>query len=153
MKFCVPPRGCHWLCQCGVAILVALFATGCGGGANLAPVSGQVKLNGRPLPEAHLTFQPTGSGSVNVGVGSYGNTDAEGRYELKTIKGSRGAVVGTHTVSIRTHAHRELPSSVDKDAPGRPKEKIPERYNDNTELTFEVPEDGTDSADFDLKAP
>jgi hypothetical protein len=30
---------------------------------------------------------------------------------------------------------------------------IPRRYNENTELTFEVPSGGTTQANFDLKSP
>lgn len=137
-----------------LVILAALFTGGCKDGSRTAPVSGQVKLNGKPLPEAHLTFQPKASGSVNVGVGSVGVTDIDGRYNLKTINGDNGAVVGRHTVSIRTNAFREVAPASDKDPVGRPKERIPSRYNDNTELEFNVPAEGTDAADFlDLKAP
>ena len=46
----------RWLV--GMAMLVL---TGCGGGCQVAAVSGQVTMNGQPLPGAQVTFQPIGS--------------------------------------------------------------------------------------------
>ncbi len=75
--------------------------------------------------------------------------DAAGRYELKTVKGNAGAVVGHHSVAI--YSHREAqPSSSDVDVGPPRKEMIPARYNVETTLTFDVPEGGTTSADFKL---
>jgi hypothetical protein len=33
-----------------------------------------------------------------------------------------------------------------------PKDKVPQRYNTGTELTFDVPPSGTDQANFDLRS-
>jgi hypothetical protein len=34
----------------------------------------------------------------------------------------------------------------------RPKDKVPEKYNQKTELVYDVPLGGTDEANFDLKS-
>src|SRR5690606_25064886 len=100
-------------------------------------------LDGKPLDGASVKFQPQGSGAM-----SYGTTDAEGRYSLKTIKNDRGAMVATHTVSIfKTSGSVDLSS--DEAQPGV-KQLIPERYNYKSELVYEVKPGDRKSADFEL---
>src|SRR5439155_21810734 len=63
-----------------------LITTGCGSGNKVVPVSGTVTLDGKPLANAHVAFQPEApKGSQNAGVGSYGVTDASGKYTLKMV--------------------------------------------------------------------
>ena len=109
----------------------------------LAPVSGTVKLDGQPLADAFVNFQPKG------GLGSTGITDAEGKYTLSTIQGEVGAVVGTHIVSIYSVHSQEAPKT-DTDEPGAPVERVPGRYNYETTLTLVVPKEGTREANWDL---
>ena len=132
-------------------IAVFLCAIGCNNREyDLAPVSGKVTFNGAPLVGARVTFQPAG-GVENPGPGSIGDTDAQGNYALKTIHNEPGAVVGHHRVAIISNPYREAPRS-DKDA--NPfVEPIPKRYNLLSELSIEVPQEGLNSADFDLTAP
>lgn len=70
--------------------------TGCGGGSELdvGEVTGVVTLDGKPLPNAVVTFVPKAGGPSGVGT-----TDAEGKYQLLTVE-EAGAVVGEHLVSI-----------------------------------------------------
>lgn len=137
--------GLNWL----VILLAISPLAGCGGSKfPLAPVSGQVRLNGEPLANAHVNFTPTAGG-----FGSTGVTDSEGRYSLKTVKGEEGAVVGGHSVAIRTRAFQELDVSKDVDDPRAKKEQLPPKYNSNTTLTAEVPDGGKSDMDFDLTVP
>jgi hypothetical protein len=129
-----------------VGLVVA--ACGCGGGARTVPVSGQVILDGQPLAGAHVLFRPDSS-ELYPGPASFGKTDAQGRFFLRTVDGHDGAVVGPHKVRI----------SVPMKAPGAGLDapsvnKLPAKYSgDNTILTFMVPEGGTKQADFlDLKS-
>src|SRR5215470_13236777 len=80
---------------------LAVGAVGCGND-QVAPVSGRVTLDGQPLANAAVTFQPVRTeGKGNPGPGSGGFTDADGRYTLKvTGTEARGAVVGKHKVTI-----------------------------------------------------
>src|SRR5688572_28230018 len=132
-----------------IALLSAALVAGCDQSPyGLAPVSGLVTLDGNPVPGAQVSFQPQGgSGNENPGPGSTGVCDSSGRYELKTIRDEPGAVPGPH--AVRIYGPREAVSSgSDTDAPGR-KELFPPRYNFQTELTFEVPPEGSTTASFE----
>ncbi len=80
-----------------------LVVAGCGG-TGYAPVSGTVLLNGQPLADAKLMFEPVGDAQGNAnGNISYGRTDAAGRYTLHCPIADRdGAMVGKHRVRIVT---------------------------------------------------
>jgi len=79
-----------------------MFVVGCGSGSRVVPVSGVVTLDSKPLPNAHVAFQPEATkGGTTPGIGSYGITDASGNYTLRTFDSDvPGAVIGTHRVEI-----------------------------------------------------
>ena len=133
-----------------IGILIALLLPGCGGtDYELAPVSGRVTLDGKPLAEAKVSFQPVAgqSDQPNPGPGSYGTTDADGRYTLRTIEpDADGAVVGPHKVRLTGKMPPQDPA--DDTAPVF-KDVIPPQWRDGSQ-TFEVPPEGTDQADFEL---
>jgi hypothetical protein len=116
----------------------------------LAPVSGVVTLDGRPLAGGQVSFQPEGAGDA-PGPGSAGYCDDAGRYVLKTIRDEPGAVPGTHRVRIYG-PKSQAPASSDSDAGSPRKELIPPKYNFGSELTLIVPEAGTDTANFELSS-
>jgi hypothetical protein len=126
-----------------------LLLAGCGGPYKAAPVSGRVTVNGKPLANAAVLFQPVATaGNNEPGPGSAGTTDADGRYTLSLVgKGSKGAVVGKHKVQITMMAQETDPSD---DRPQRVK-RLPAGYSGrNTKLEYDVPAGGTDAANFDL---
>jgi hypothetical protein len=132
--------------------VAALLALGCGG-KKFAPVSGKVTLNGQPLANAHVNFQPVAEkGAAVAGVGSNGQTDAGGQFTLKTDAGQNGALVGKHKVRISVLDPR-IGESDERIRPGRMTNRLPDRYNEKTELTFDVPAGGSTTANFDLKKP
>ena len=133
-----------------IVVVGSLLLCGCGGSKySTAPVSGTVRMNGKPLPNAALTFQPVGGGMASVGA-----TDQDGRYTLEFYdSGQPGAIVANHRVVIRTHRRANTEDTSSDRADPSLRDPIPRRYNDATELTMEVPADGTDAADFDLKSP
>jgi len=115
--------------------LVCLVLTGCGGGPDLppvAPVSGSVSIDGKPLPRGTVQFVPDASKGTN-GAPAVGNINATGRYTLKTA-GVEGAIVGHH--KVRVEARQEPKNEMDT----MPLSLIPEKYNDENAsgLTFEV---------------
>ena len=129
---------------------LVLAAAGCGAETYpLAPVSGRVTLDKVPLADARVGFEPIRQGDgINAGPGSYGSTDAEGRYRLISLEGDEGAVVGPHRVWVRTYRAVEGPNG---SIVTRTPERVPARYNSQTELTFTVRPEGTGGADFDLR--
>jgi hypothetical protein len=119
-----------------------LFA-GCGqSGPELAPVRGVVTLDSEPVFEAQLMFQP------EVGSPSYGVTDKDGQYELYYNRDRKGALVGSHTVSIEMDTQIVGP---DGRYIRRP-QAIPPRYNTQSELRSDVEPDRENVFDFELKS-
>lgn len=71
---------------------------GCGGGYNvgeLVPVTGVVKLNGKPTPGVAVTFL---SESGTTGSGGSGTTDENGSFVVAHRTGAPGLVAGTYKV-------------------------------------------------------
>jgi hypothetical protein len=137
------------------AVLLAVLAVGCSGQPyRLAPVSGKVTLNGKPLARAYVHFAPIGIRNHNPGPTSQGLTDGEGRFTLTVDQEGRpaGAVVGTSKVYITTAGADAKDNQPDAGVKTS-KERVPARYNQDTTLTYDVPAGGTDAANFDLKAP
>jgi hypothetical protein len=134
---------------------VVLLALGCGGGKKLAPVSGVVKLNGKPLPGATVSFTPlVDTGSIEAPLSSVGKTNANGEYTLEATTGQSGALVAKHKVSITLVNEQRGDSDARPPRGGWPiKDKIPLRYNEKTELFCDVPAGGKTDANFDLKSP
>lgn len=145
---------------------------GCGGGKpSIAAVSGVVKVDGKPYPNAYVTFQPVGdAGNPNPGRGSMGITDENGKFTLKYDDGSPGAVVGKHIVRITSMQPADDPArfkgkvsdtgSDDGDDPtgansalaarGLKPEVIPREWNTDSRKEFVVPAGGTDAANFEI---
>jgi hypothetical protein len=87
-------------------VLLGLLAVGCAllsgcGAATMAPVKGRVLFNGKPVPDAALTFSPLGAeGQKETGKPGTGYTDENGNFELSTFKNYDGALIGSHSVSV-----------------------------------------------------
>jgi len=73
---------------------------GCGKqSVDLAPVSGTVKIGGKPAGDIMLRFMPDIS-KKNTGPTSSAITDQNGEFTLKTDDGRDGAVLGDHVVTF-----------------------------------------------------
>ena len=134
-------------------LATGVLGLGCARGPEYAPVSGRVTLDGQPLSGAAVVFQPVaGAGDDAGGFGSTAKTDADGRYALRVAGPTdlAGGLVGKHRVSVTTRTAESPPGSDEIAVKGA--ERVPARYNRQTELTFTVPAAGTTAADFDLKS-
>jgi len=143
-----------------VAGLALAMLAGCSGGRKIVPVSGMVRLNGEPYPNAIVTFQPLSTeDDQNPGRGSAGKSGPDGRYTLVYDGEKPGAVTGRHRVRIATDtsagAAKDDKSESDPTWRGRITEPIPIEWHDKSEKEFTVPDGGTDKADFNIetKAP
>ncbi|MCC9609263.1 carboxypeptidase regulatory-like domain-containing protein [Blastopirellula sp. JC732] len=130
----------------GVVLLsVSLIAlSGCGqGGPALGQVTGTITQDGRPLPDAFVSFYPAAGGRS-----SHGMTDQSGKYLLRFTGMKDGALVGAHTVKIETGVQLS-----ESETGPKPKKvpQLPARYNAESELTAEV-ERGNNTFDFDVQA-
>jgi hypothetical protein len=72
----------------------------------VVPISGQVMLNGRPVPNAYVKFSPVplaGQNPLDTNPGSYAFTDDAGNFTLLQIENDQpGVVVGEHKILMRT---------------------------------------------------
>ena len=122
-------------------LLSVLGIAGCDSGPELVTVTGTVKMDGQPLPNATVEFEP------KDGSPSYGTTGSDGSYELRFTRDRKGAMPGKHTVRIRT-------KGVVVDAEGneqKVREQLPAKYHDDSELVRDVVS-GENVLDFDLES-
>jgi hypothetical protein len=148
-----------------IALVVAL-TVGCDRNLSVAPVSGVIIWEGKPLAGASITTQPIAqAGSQNPGPGSFGHTDEQGRFELELVKPTvKGAIIGEHRVMISRAADADAANQPRRSADGveywtddpnsnRQPAGInwPARYTDGS-LRLHVPPEGTDVANFNLTA-
>jgi len=138
----------------GAALMVVSFG-GCSDSAKpywTAPVGGVIRLDGKPLAGARVTFMPVPNAqeSRQSGPEATGDTDASGRYSLKTVFGDAGASVGKNRVMVSTRKTELDPNNPEKSREVA-KEQVPGKYfTDQAPLWFEVPREGTKAADFEL---
>jgi len=142
-------------------VLSVTWLAGCGGspeGPEMAPISGTIMLDGKPLTGAEVFF-------VADGFEGYGKTKESGQYSLV-----RGAPVGECKVYITKLPEadvggNDLPADIAND-PGQleamgqamaegsrgVKPLLPPEFSDpeKTKLSFTVPSGGSTEADFNL---
>lgn len=80
--------------------LVLLTTSACSSSPQFADISGVVKLDGKPMPDALVEFLPD-PGKGTHGPRASGTTDAEGRFHLVRDDEQNGAVIGFHRVLIQ----------------------------------------------------
>jgi len=139
-----------------VAAVALMLAGGCGDsetGIPTVPVSGKVTLAGEPLSGAQITF-------MNEEFAAYAETDETGHFAL-----TPGAPVGENKVVISkweggvamneedgVDAEQMAAMAGMGGGADAPKQLVPTEYTsaETTSLRSSVPEEGTDSANFDL---
>lgn len=119
------------------AAIGLLVLGGCGGNPNLGKVSGTIHLDGKPLPNAMITFTPAEGGAT-----SFGKSDESGHYRMTFSDSQMGAWIGVNKVEIRT-------GDVLPDNSGRTPELVPAVYNAKSTLTADV-QQGSNNIDFEL---
>ncbi|OWK38259.1 hypothetical protein [Fimbriiglobus ruber] len=129
-----------------LAALVVGVVAGCGtgDGETLAPVSGVITANGKPVPSGTMTLYPEAAKGNASQHQPNGVIDANGRYEMYVPGSKKGAPPGWYKVVVY---------AVDDPQPGKPnKYFVHKKYTDvaTTPLLIEVvekPEPGR----YDLK--
>lgn len=130
-------------------VLIGLItASGCGQKSHpLAKVSGRVTKAGKPVVGASIAYQPmAASAKTSAGPGSFGVTDDDGVYTLKTMRGEKeGAVVGRHRITVSL----PVPGGATENGVVDPAFLAPLPYRDGS-TQIEVPPEGLTTANFDL---
>ena len=132
----------HGLSRFLLSVALVFVAVGCGSSGDrpeLGNVSGTVTLDGEPLVGVLVLFGPE-NGRTSTAM-----TDEQGHYTLQYLADVQGAKIGPHKVVIKTYLEDES----DPEAIAAFVEKVPAKYNTNTELTAEVKE-GDNTINFDL---
>ena len=161
--------------RCWVTVFIAgVIMLGCDSPQKLTKVShsvcGQITLDGEPLMNAKIVFVPQKlmDRSREVIPMAYGMTDDKGKFKLPWSDGTARIKEGDYRVIISKQIKEtdgqqfrlsdlvdEFENLVpDEFAMFRNKvlrdELLPERYNENTILTFKVDPERSKTADFDL---
>lgn len=127
-----------------LTLCLAFVASGCSSDRlPLGQVSGTVTLDGVPLENAFLEFQPTN------GRSSLGITDSAGHYNLNYDNENKGALIGSHKIFITTQLESKPVGESGEPAVVGRKELLPSRYHSNSELTADV-KSGKNAINFDL---
>ncbi|QDU49978.1 hypothetical protein [Gimesia panareensis] len=118
---------------------------GCTGGSGepvpeLADVNGVVTIDGAPLMNAKVIFEPQEATDNARRRASSATTQQDGSYTLEYNEDVSGASLGAHKVMI-------LKLTDNPEDAG--KQLVPPKYNDQSELTAEV-KAGGNSINFDL---
>jgi hypothetical protein len=109
------------------------------------PVSGTVTLDGTPLPQGMIQFNPA---EGTKGAPASGEI-TEGKF---SIEKTQGPVPGKYKVMISSRAPAKLKEG--EQPGGTPKlqpETVPAQYNSKSTLEKEVPAGGSSSLEFALK--
>jgi hypothetical protein len=135
-----------WLCAS-----VIFLGPGCRSHSQLAPVSGVVRLDGRPTEKLSVTFFPAAGRAAN------GVTGHDGRFVLATYKPGDGALIGTHTITIATMLDPPIALPTDLAKAKRTTQRIaliPAKYGDirTTDLKRAVEADRNNEFEFDISS-
>lgn len=136
MHFPIAARRCWIAISCAVLVT----ACGCSGDSSTGELSGRVTLDGQPLDNAQIRFQPidglapTTGGSITNGQYSVRLPVTKHRVEISATRMPAGKAVEKH-------------SSVDIQIT----QLVPAKYNTSSELTVDV-KPGKNEQQFELKS-
>ncbi|WP_145434122.1 hypothetical protein [Lacipirellula limnantheis] len=134
-----------------VALVGLAALSGCSDKPAVAPVSGKVTYNGKPMPYGSVGFQPAQGQPAGAAI------QPDGTFRLSTFAEFDGAIIGPHKVKVTCYASQR-PSQQAKKTPGEfvlGESLIPAQYTflDQSGLTAEVPAEGNDSIVIELSGP
>jgi hypothetical protein len=129
-------------------LMIAMAAVGCGGGppSGRLAVSGEVLLDGQPLDQGAVQFQPEGTTSkLNAG-----GVITNGKYRIDT---EHGLPPGKYKVSITSVPKDTRSAQEIMDKPGAPPtERIAAKYNTESSEIVEVSKTGKNQFDFKVES-
>lgn len=134
-----------------VSAVLCLVAGCSDSGPPVGIVTGTVTLDGEPLPNAEVSFEPLfpeGSSSTSAR-----RTDENGYYKMQYSIDRPGVLMGEHQVQISTAYDEKIPDPRDPSRTTLKKyrETVPVKYNWETELKYTVVK-GKQEANFDLRS-
>ena len=134
----------------GLVALALGASAGCSGSdAKLAPVTGVVRLDGKPLASGLVTSWPAGGRSAS------GWIQSDGTFKLGTFGEGDGASIGTHRLTVTGASQTASgPPDYDNDRPAAQSRNtlIPAKYSnpDSSGLSVEVKSGVKNVAELEL---
>lgn len=138
------------------ALLVCLALAGCGGAQSIGrkAVTGTVSMDGKPMDYGSINFQPIEGNSKQIGAGA---VVENGAY---SIPADQGLTPGKYRVVITSPTggkpsgpqKGESPEEAMKRAGTPPTERLPPKYNSESELTAEVTASAPPKFDFKVES-
>lgn len=122
-------------------VFLALGLAGCADSGN-GQVSGQVQVDGQPLPKGTIRFDPT-DGKAPVTGGSI----EAGRYSVRVPVGKAKVIISAPKVVGQKKVYN-TPNSPVMDVTA---EALPDKYNGKSELTLDV-KAGANEKNWELKS-
>lgn len=138
-----------------------ILASGCGGSGrpNLVEATGTVKLDGKPIEQAMVSFMPDPETATDYKRPSIAVTDANGKFTLGTYDKTDGAPKGKFIVVIQKREPvGKLPDNYDEEQPEkfnvRYRLVVPRKYSNpkTSGLRAEITSSGIEPAVFELKS-
>ena len=132
----------------GCVLALVLLAGGCGNGGKLCGVQGNVSLAGTPLEQGTITFYPT---SPESQVPAGGALIQDGKF---AIAADQGLEPGKYKVTISAMEGASISPAdyaAGKSPVAAPKEKVPAKYNSQSQLTVELKLGRANQVDFKLE--
>jgi len=137
-------------------LLQVVLLAGCTG-SRTSPVEGDVRLDGKPLPNASIHFVPQGTGRDATGT-----TDQNGHFVMSTFNPKDGVVAGEYKIVISPpagsaeptrYASAEEAMAAAAKSPPKTDTSFPQEYTraDQTPLSQKVPVEGQLTIDLKSK--
>ena len=137
------------LSQSRLLVLVLGLMAGCNQpGEMLVPVVGRVLVDGKPASGAAIVFHPVDS---THGTHPLAPGDANGEFQLTTIRSGDGAAPGDYRVTLTWYVSPPRKKGVEgEESPVR--NLIPEKYarRETTPFTTTIRTDGNDPLRFEI---
>jgi hypothetical protein len=127
----------------GLTFVAFLGLTGCGREPAKSHITGEVTLDGSTVDEGSISFLPSDGEGPTAG-GQIEN----GTYSVDVPPGPKKVSITSSEVVGQRKAYETEPNSPMIDIV---RERIPTKYNAQTELTYDVPS-GSDEKNFELKS-
>jgi hypothetical protein len=105
----------RWLPAHVCLLLLFALSLGCTGGSGPVKVNGTVTLDGKPLSNAMIVFNPDGEG----GTPASGVSGSDGSFRLTTFNSGDGAKPGNYKVTVALTPEEEVGGA--PPTPGDPK--------------------------------
>jgi hypothetical protein len=134
---------------------ISLVSGGCGRQSlpSMAPVRGQLTLDGTPLAKGIIMFHPDRTKGL-TGRMAVGVTGTDGRFELSTFHPGDGAIIGHHVVAVVCETEPPTMEQAKMSPPPVVRSRIPKKYNlpGSSGLKFEVKPGAVNNFLLELRA-